>query len=82
MSLTYRLSPIHSAGLEISLHPAFTCCQKESFKKVNGFNNSFYDWDQTVLVDDKKDEENSDTNDENLVINAKDDGRDDMIVLD
>ena len=35
-----------------------------------------------MLVDDKKDEENSDTDDENLVINAKDDGRDDMIVLD
>ena len=45
MSLTYRRSPIHSTGLEISLHLAFTCCQKESFDKVNGSNDSLYDWD-------------------------------------
>ena len=49
---------------------------------MDGSMNSLYGQDYTGLVDDKEDEENSDTDYEDFVINAKDDERDNVIALD
>ena len=52
------------------------------YRPLDGFMNSLYGWDYTGLVDDKEDEENSDRDYEDFVINAKDDERDNIIALD
>ena len=83
MSLTYKPSLIPSGGLEISLRLTFTCGEKETLDIMNGSKDILYDWDYIGLVDDKEDEESSDTDDQNFVTNAKDEGGDHAtIVLD
>ena len=81
--LTYRpLSKVASGDLQIPLQLTFRCDRKETLDIMNVSKDSLYDWGYSGLVDDKEDEKSSDKGDEDFVINAKDDGCDDVIVLD
>ena len=50
---------------------------------ISGIVSSLYwDWNYARLVDDKEDEENSEADYDDSVMNAKDDESDDVILLD
>ena len=90
-SLTYRLSPIPSGGLEIPLQLTFTCDDKLTLNLMNGFVKSLYDWNYTGLVQDNNDEDDDEEesdSDADFVISTKDNeekidnANDNVIVLD
>ena len=70
-SLTYRPSPVLSGDLEIPLQLTFTSDKGETLDIMKCLMDSVYDWDYAGLMVNW--EENSVIDDEDFVINVKDD---------
>ena len=69
ISTKYRTSPIPAGGLEIPLLLTFSCSKAISFEKMKTFVQTLYDYKFTGTV---IEEENSDDEDEVIVINESD----------
>ena len=72
-SLTYRLWPMPSGGLEIPLQLTFMCNDKLTLDLMNAFVKSLYDWNYTGLVQDNNDEDDDEEesdSDADFVINT------------
>ena len=69
ISTKYRTSPIPAGGLEIPLLLTFSCSKAINFEKMKTFVQTLYDYKFTGTV---IEEENSDDEDEIIVINESD----------
>ena len=69
ISTKYRTSPIAAGGLEIPLLLTFSCSKAINFEKMKTFVQTLYDYKFTGTV---IEEENSDDEDEIIVINESD----------
>ena len=69
ISKKYRTSPIPAGGLEIPLLLTFSCSKAINFEKIKTFVQTLYDYKFTGTV---IEEENSDDEDEIIVINESD----------
>ena len=69
ISTKYRTSPIPAGGLEIPLLLTFSCSKAINFEKMKTFVQTLYDYKFTGTV---IEEENSDDEDEIIVINEND----------
>ena len=69
ISTKYRTSPIPAGGLEIPLLLTFSCSKTINFEKMKTFVQTLYDYKFTGTV---IEEENSDDEDEIIVINEND----------
>ena len=77
-SLTYRPSPVLSGDLEIPLQLTFTSDKGETLDIMKCFMDSVYDWDYAGLM---VNQENSVKDDEDFVLNVKDDKCNAVILL-